>query len=58
MRLPAITLDQHGFVIDANAAAEVVFDENIRIKNRRLFVRDWPTRSGFERNTLSRVFTS
>ena len=38
--LPAIALDRHGFVVDANAAAEGVFDENIRIKNRRLLVRD------------------
>jgi hypothetical protein len=40
MRLPAMALDRHGFVVDANAAAEVVFDDNIRIKDRRLFVRD------------------
>ena len=40
MRLPAIALDQHGFVADANAAAEAVFDQNINIKDRRLFVRN------------------
>jgi DNA-binding CsgD family transcriptional regulator len=40
MRLPAIALDQHGFVADVNAAADVVFDNNIKIKDRRLFVRD------------------
>ena len=40
MRLPAIALDQHGLVADANAAAEAVFDQNINIKDRRLFVRD------------------
>ncbi len=40
MRLPAIALDQHGFVADVNAAAEAVFDQNINIKDRRLFVRD------------------
>ena len=45
MRLPAISLDRHGFVIDANAAAEVVFDDNIRIKHRRLFVRDTDSRT-------------
>jgi hypothetical protein len=45
MRLPAISLDRHGFVIDANAAAEVVFDDNIRIKHRRLFVRDPDSRT-------------
>jgi DNA-binding CsgD family transcriptional regulator len=40
MRLPAIALDRHGFVADVNAAADVVFDNNITIKDRRLFVRD------------------
>ncbi len=45
MRLPAIALDRHGYVADANAAAEVVFDDNIRIKDRRLFVRDPNSRS-------------
>ena len=40
MRLPAIALDQHGFVADVNAAAEAVFDQNINIKDRRLFVRN------------------
>src|ERR1019366_1117778 len=39
MGLPAIALDRHGFVVDANAAAEVIFDENIKIKTRRLFFR-------------------
>ena len=45
MRLPAIALDRNGFVVDANAAAEVVFDNNIRIKDRRLFVRDPDSRT-------------
>ncbi len=40
MRLPAIAIDQHGFVADVNAAADAVFDQNINIKDRRLFVRD------------------
>jgi DNA-binding CsgD family transcriptional regulator len=40
MRLPAIALDQHGFVVEVNAAAEAVFDNDFRIKDRRLFVRD------------------
>jgi DNA-binding CsgD family transcriptional regulator len=45
MRLPAIALDQHGFVADVNAAADIVFDENIKIKDRRLFVRDPDSRT-------------
>jgi len=40
MRLPAIALDQEGFVTEVNAAAEAVFDNDFRIKDRRLFVRD------------------
>ena len=40
MRLPAIALDQQGFVAEVNAAAEAVFDNDFRIKDRRLFVRD------------------
>jgi hypothetical protein len=35
MRLPAIALDRKGIVVDVNAAAEVVFDNNIKIKDRR-----------------------
>ena len=45
MSLPAIALDRHGFAIEANAAAEAVFDDNIKIKDRRLFVRDPDSRS-------------
>ena len=40
MRLPAIAIDQHGFVANVNATADAVFDHNIKIKDRRLFVRD------------------
>ncbi|MGH8596831.1 MAG: helix-turn-helix transcriptional regulator [Gammaproteobacteria bacterium] len=40
MHLPAIVLDQQGFVAEVNAAAEAVFDNDFRIKDRRLFVRD------------------
>jgi len=45
MRLPAIALDQEGFVIEVNAAAEAVFDNDFRIKDRRLFVRDTAARA-------------
>jgi len=40
MRLPAVALDRNGCVADVNAAADGVFDTNINIKDRRLFVRD------------------
>jgi DNA-binding CsgD family transcriptional regulator len=45
MRLPAIAIDQHGFVADVNAAANGIFDHNIKIKDRRLFVRDPDSRT-------------
>jgi hypothetical protein len=45
MHLPAIAIDRQGYVADANAAAEVVFDDNIKIKDRRLFVRDVTART-------------
>ena len=40
MRLPAIAIDPHGFVADVNAAANGIFDHDIKIKDRRLFVHD------------------
>src|SRR6266853_529889 len=40
MRLPAIALDEHGFVAEVNAAAEALFDNDVKVKDRRLFVRD------------------
>ena len=45
IRLPAIALDRKGIVVDVNAAAEVVFDNNIKIKDSRLFVRDLDSRN-------------
>jgi DNA-binding CsgD family transcriptional regulator len=45
MRLPAIALDREGFVVDANSAANSVFDDNIKIRDRRLFVRDLDSRN-------------
>jgi hypothetical protein len=40
MRLPAIAIDQHGFVVDVNTTADAVFDQNIKIRDKRLFVSD------------------
>jgi DNA-binding CsgD family transcriptional regulator len=45
MRLPAIALDRRGCVVDANAAADAVFDNDINVKDRRLFVRDLAARA-------------
>src|SRR5215471_7228086 len=40
VRVPAIMLDEDGVVADANAAAEAIFDEDVKIKDRRIFVHD------------------
>jgi DNA-binding CsgD family transcriptional regulator len=45
MRLPAIALDRRGFVVDVNTAAAVVFDDDIKVKDKRLFVRDLEART-------------
>jgi hypothetical protein len=37
---PAVVLDRLGFVLDANAAADQVFDSEIRVSNRRLVAAD------------------
>jgi hypothetical protein len=45
MLLPAIALDRRGFVADVTAAADALFDDNIKIKDKRLFVRDLEARA-------------
>jgi DNA-binding CsgD family transcriptional regulator len=40
VKQPALALDRLGFVIALNAAAEYLFDDEIRVTDRRLFVRD------------------
>jgi len=42
---PALALDRMGFVLDANATAEQIFDDDMRVCNRRLIVRDPRARS-------------
>ena len=57
MRLPAIALDLHGFVTEVNAAAEAVFDNDFRIKDRRLFVRD-PAARALLKEAIDQLKTS
>ena len=45
MRLPAIALDRRGFILDVNAAADTVFDDDVKIKDKHLFVRDCEARA-------------
>lgn len=40
LRQPAVALDRMGFVLAANAAAEDLFDGEVRVSRRRLIVRD------------------
>jgi DNA-binding CsgD family transcriptional regulator len=40
VRQPAIAIDRFGLVLDANPAAEALFDQHLDIKNRRLVVDD------------------
>lgn len=40
VKQPAVALDHMGFVLEANSAADQVFDDDIRIRGRRLIVRD------------------
>ena len=40
VRRPALVVDRHGFVLETNAAAEQLFDCEIRVHNRRLCVAD------------------
>jgi DNA-binding CsgD family transcriptional regulator len=49
VRHPAIALDRQGFVLDANRAAEDLFDADIWIKNRRLAVWDAAARRDLEK---------
>jgi DNA-binding CsgD family transcriptional regulator len=57
MRLPAIALDQHGFIDEVNAAAEAVFDNDVKIKDRRLFVRD-PAARALLKEVIDQLRTS
>jgi DNA-binding CsgD family transcriptional regulator len=57
MRLPAIALDQHGLVADVNAAAETIFDNDVKIKDRRLFIRD-PAARALVKEAIDQMRTS
>ena len=57
MRLPTIALDQDGFVAEVNAAAETIFDNDVTIKDRRLFVRD-PAARALLKEVINQLRTS
>jgi DNA-binding CsgD family transcriptional regulator len=45
VRVPAIMLDEDGVVTETNAAAEAIFDDDVKIKERRIFLRDTMARA-------------
>ena len=45
---PAVALDRSSFVLDANAVAQQIFDDEIFVRNRRLTVRDKQASSALE----------
>ena len=47
MRVPAVALDRNGFVIEVNTVAEGVLGTDIKIKDRRVFLRDTAARALF-----------
>jgi DNA-binding CsgD family transcriptional regulator len=48
VRRPALVLDRMGFVLDCNAAADRLFDDEIRVANRRLTIRDRRARAALD----------
>jgi DNA-binding CsgD family transcriptional regulator len=48
VRQPAVALDRLGVVLDANPAAEALFDDEMRIRDRRLHVSDAEARSALD----------
>jgi DNA-binding CsgD family transcriptional regulator len=46
---PTIAMDRLGYVLDANPAAEAIFDNYLRIQSRRLFISDPSAASALER---------
>jgi hypothetical protein len=45
MLVPAIALDRRGFVTNVTAAAYALFEDDIKIKDNRLFVRNFEARA-------------
>jgi hypothetical protein len=54
IRVPAIAINARGFVTGVNTWADIVFDNDITIKDRRLFVRD-PDARALLKEAISRL---
>ncbi len=48
IKQPALALDRLGFVLDANAEAEQIFDDVICVRDRRLELRDQKAKAAFD----------
>jgi DNA-binding CsgD family transcriptional regulator len=48
VRYPAISINRFGFVLDLNEAAAKLFDDELRVKNRRMFISDRQARGLLE----------
>jgi len=48
LRQPALLIDVGGFVVQTNAALEEILDTDIRVKDRRLFIRDLDARNNLQ----------
>jgi DNA-binding CsgD family transcriptional regulator len=48
VKQPALALDRMGFVLDVNAMAAQLFDDELKVCNRRLMVRDARARSAID----------
>lgn len=48
IKQPALALDRLGFVLDVNPAAEQIFDVEVSVRDRRLFLRDYRAKSAFD----------
>ncbi len=46
---PALAIDRLGAVLDVNAAADSLFDDEVSVRNGRLSIRDADARAAFER---------
>jgi DNA-binding CsgD family transcriptional regulator len=49
VRQPAVAIDRLGYVLDVNAEAEALFDDQIRVRNRRLVLADCEAQGCFEK---------
>ncbi len=57
VRQPAIAIDRLGRVLDCNAAADAIFDDDIHVKNQRLVLRDKDAKRRFDDFTTQLMTT-